>query len=56
MKSCQNRARAAKQEKIKSTYARKCLKTNGGDEGGRTPDLCIANAFQTLHLMQCNTI
>ena len=31
-------------QKRKSTYSRKCLILFGGDEEGRTPDLCIANA------------
>lgn len=41
----QNRAKIvplAKKEKAPTLG--KCLKINGGDEGGRTPDLCIANA------------
>ena len=37
-RNCANNA------KRKGTYRGKCLKLNGGAEGGRTPDLRIANA------------
>jgi integrase len=41
----QNRAKIVPlATKEKAPTLGKCLKINGGDEGGRTPDLCIANA------------
>jgi hypothetical protein len=41
----QNRAKILPlAQKAKAPTLGKCLKIKSGDEGGRTPDLCIANA------------